>query len=91
MPQGCGERGMGITQNKGPMEGAAKHEHGSGNTLPQGHSYILRYYITILFFKLWYPVGTCKGKNFFQNENLPNFVDLEPFKNQIIWMNYYTL
>ncbi len=34
MAQGWGERGRGITQNKGPMEGGAKHEHGSGNTPP---------------------------------------------------------
>ncbi len=84
-------RGRGITQNKGPMEGGAKHEHGSsGNTLPQGHSYMLSY-ITIFFKNCdtqWVPA---KVRTFFQNENLPNFVDLEPFKNQIIWMNYYTL
>jgi hypothetical protein len=56
MPQGWGERGRGITQNKGPMEGGVKHEHSSGNTLPQGHSYMLSS-VTIFKIKIVIPSG----------------------------------
>jgi hypothetical protein len=34
------------------MEGGAKPEHGSGNTLPQGHTYMLSYITIIIILKL---------------------------------------
>ncbi len=73
------------------MEGGAKHEHGSGNTPPPRAFLHVKLHYYFFYKNCDTQWVRAKVKDFFQNENLPNFVDFKAFKNQIIWMNYYTL